>query len=221
MRILGLWLAVVVGLLSATAAGAQPVCVADGRPGNPDYTRESAAEGPREAQRIKANEALVSRDRNRLRLTLDGGKSTELADCPYGDEAWHYLYERYDQPGPLYVVRKVTPDDLSYALVMRTTGRVFTTYGAPVWASEKTKFLTVACSLEPARGSLTIQAPAGDGLATEADFPLPCDKESCSARWDHQAWISVTCTPRGEGGKKGAEFVLIRNKDGAWNRFGR
>jgi hypothetical protein len=124
-------------------------------------------------------------------------------------------------PGPLYVVRKVTPDDLSYALVMRTTGRVFTTYGAPVWASEKTKFLTVACSLEPARGSLAIQAPAGDGLATEAEFPLPCDQESCSARWDHQAWISVTCTPRGEGGKKGAEFVLIRGSNNTWQKFGR
>jgi len=45
--------------------------------------------------------------------------------------------------------------------------------------------------------------------------------ESCSARWDHQSWISVTCTPRDAGGKKGTEFVLIRGNNGTWNRFGR
>ena len=221
MRILGLWLVVVANLLSVTAGWAQTACVADNLPVDPNHARDRAADAPGEAQRIRANEALVSRDRDRLRLTLDGGKSTELVDCPYGDEAWRYLYERYDQSGPFYVVRRATPDDLAYALVMRTTGRVFTTYGAPVWASEKTRFLTVACSLEPARGNLTILAPAGDGLATEAEVPLPCDRESCSARWDHQAWISVTCSPRGEGGKRGAEFVLIRNSNGAWQKFGR
>jgi hypothetical protein len=55
----------------------------------------------------------------------------------------------------------------------------------------------------------------------EAEFELPCDAESCSARWDHQSWISVTCVPRDGSGKKGKEFVLMRGSNGAWNRFGR
>jgi len=80
--------------------------------------------------------------------------------------------------------------------------------------------LTVACSLLPPRGSLVIQAPAGDGLATEAEIALPCEAESCSARWDHPSWIAVACTPR-DAGKKGTEFVVIRSNDGAWKRFGR
>ena len=206
--------------LSATA-GAQPACAPNGRPINPAYERESAAERPREAQRIKANEQLVSRRSDRLRLVLDGGKSIELADCPYGDDGHHYLYERYDQAGRFYVVRKLSADDLSYLLVMMPTGRQFPVWGAPVWTSEKSKFLTIGCSLEPSRGSVVIHAPADEGLMMEAEFPLPCDAESCSARWDHQSWISVTCTPRGAGDKKGTEFVLMRGNNGAWNKFGR
>jgi hypothetical protein len=46
---------------------------------------------------------------------------------------------------------------------------------------------------------------------------LPCAMESCSARWDFQSWISVSCTPRDETGKKGAEFVVLRGKDGKWS----
>jgi hypothetical protein len=217
--VLGLAVAILTSL-SATA-GAEPACAPNGRSVHPDYESDTAAEWPREGQRIKANEQLVSRRRDRLRLTLDGGKSLELADCPYGDDAWHYLYERYDQAGRFHVVRKLSSEDLSYLLVMMPTGRQVTVHGAPVWTSEKTKFLTIGCSLEPPRGSLAIHAPAGEGLATEAEFPLPCDTESCSARWDHQSWISVTCTPRGAGGKKGTEFVLMRGNNGAWNKFGR
>jgi hypothetical protein len=218
-HILVLWLAIVGSLLSATA-WAQNGCVPGGRPINPDYEHDAVAEWPREAQRIKTNEQWVSRQRDRLRLALDG-KSLELADCPYGDDAYHYLYERFDEAGRFHVVRKLSPDDLSYALVMMSTGEIFTTYGTPIWTSEKSKFLTIGCSLQPPRGTLTIHAPAGGGLATEAEFELPCDSESCSARWDHQSWISVTCAPRDGGGKKGKEFVLMRGNNGTWNRFGR
>ena len=73
-----------------------------------------------------------------------------------------------------------------------------------------------------ARGTLAIRNPAPEGgLGLEAEFALPCDRESCSARWDHESWISVTCTPREPGGRKGSEFVLMRGRDGKWNRFGR
>jgi hypothetical protein len=220
MRILGILLAIAGGLL-ATTAGAQTSCVPDDRPIDPYYQNDTFNEWPQEAQRFKNNAELVSRHRDRLRLALDGGKSIELLDCPYGDDAYHFLYERYDQAGRFYVVRKSAHDDFSYVLVMMPGGRLYTVYGAPVWTSEKSRFLTIGCSLQPARGNLVIQAPAGETLTTEAEFPLPCDAESCSARWDHQSWISVTCTPRGGGGKKGTEFVLMRGNNGAWNKFGR
>ena len=186
----------------------------DGAPSQ-DYERESAKDWQQEAQRYKSNEQMVSRQRDRLRLALDGGKTVELVDCPYGDSAYQYLYERYDQAGRFYVIRTPAHEDFSYTLVLMRTGRLFTVYGAPVWASDKSRFLTVACSLLPPRGSLVIQALAGEALATEAEIPLPCETESCSARWDHPSWVAVTCTPRDASGKKGTEFVVIRGNDGS------
>jgi len=227
MRILlALALTLVVGLLSF-AAGAQTAgeearaCVPGSRPLNPDYGSDSQAEWPQEAQRFRKHEEMVSRRDDRLRLALDGGRSLELVDCPYGETGYRYLFERYDQAGRFYVVRKIMPDDLAYVLVMIPSGRLFSVHGMPVWPAERSRFLTVACSLQPLRSTLSIQAPTGDGLMTEAEFPLPCDTESCSARWDHHTWISVTCSPREPGKKKGAEFVLIRGNDGTWKKFGR
>ncbi len=216
-------------VLSATiacspTAGAQtgegPRACVRGAPPSPEYERDSLKEWPQEAQRYKSNEQNVSRQRDRLRLALEGGKTVELVDCPYGDSAYQYLYERYDEAGRFYVIRTPAREDFSYTLVMKPTGRLFTVYGAPVWAFDKSRFLSMACSLLPPRGSLVIQAPSGEGLATEAEIPLPCETESCSARWDFQSWISVACTPR-EPGKKGTEFVVIRGNDGAWRKFGR
>ncbi|MBV8185631.1 MAG: hypothetical protein JOY64_16055 [Alphaproteobacteria bacterium] len=186
-----------------------------------EYERDSAADWPMETQRFKNSQPLVSRDGRLLRLAIDGGKAVELIDCPYGDDSFRYLYERYDQAGAFHVVRRIARDDLSYRLVLMRDGTVATVYGLPIWASEKTRFLTIACSLEPPRGALAIQAPAGESLATEAEFPLPCERESCSARWDHQTWISVSCVPRDEPAKRGSEFVLVRGNNGAWNKFGR
>ena len=220
MRTLVLWLAMA-GSLLASAAGAQTSCEPQGRSIDPYYENDTFAEWPQEAQRFKNNGDLVSRQRDRLRLALDGGKSIELVDCPFGDDGYHYLYERYDQAGRFYVVRRSSHDDFSYTLVMMPTGRLLTVYGAPVWASEKSRFLTIGCSLQPARGALVIHAVDGAELTKEAEVELPCDSESCSARWDHQSWISVTCTPRDGSGKKGKEFVLMRSNAGVWNRFGR
>ena len=174
-----------------------------------------------EAERFRGNAQNVSRRGDRLVLKLEGGKAVELVDCPYGDAAYSYLYDRYDEAGPLYVVRKPVHDDFSYTLVMKRTGRLYESYGTPIWAADKSRFMTVACSLSPPRGSLTIVAPSGDGLVAEAEFPLPCEQQSCSARWDFQSWISVSCTPHDSSGKKGAEFVLMRGNDKTWRKFGR
>jgi hypothetical protein len=221
-------LACLAALLLPTAALAQvtgeepKTCMPNGAPPSQEYERENQTkEWPQEAQRFRGDVPNVARQGDRLRLAIDGGKAVELRDCPYGDTAYRYLYERFDDPGRFYVVRTPGYEDFSYTLVMKRTGRLFTAYGAPVWASDKSRFLSVACSLLPERGTLSIYKPSDDGLAVEAEIALPCAMESCSARWDFQSWISVSCTPRDETGKKGTEFVVLRGNDGKWNRFGR
>ncbi len=197
-------------------------CVPNGPPPSQEYERENQTEEwPQEARRFRGDVPNVARQGDRLRLAIDGGKTVELQDCPYGDTAYQYLYERFDDPGRFYVVRTPAYEDFSYTLVVKRTGRLFTVYGAPVWSSDKSRFLSVACSLLPERGTLSVHKPSDDGLAVEAEIALPCAMESCSARWDFQYWISVSCTPRDETGKKGTEFVVLRGNDGKWNRFGR
>ncbi|MGQ0582620.1 MAG: hypothetical protein ACT4O6_11840 [Reyranella sp.] len=208
--------------LAQATGEASKACVPNGAPPTQEYERENQTkEWPQEAQRFKGDVPSVARQGDRLRLAIDGGRTVELQDCPYGDTAYQYLYERFDDPGRFYVVRTPAYEDFSYTLVMKRTGRLFTVHGAPVWASDKSRFLSVACSLLPERGALTVYKPSDDGLAVETEIALPCAMESCSARWDFQYWISVSCTPRDETGKKGTEFVVLRGNDGKWNRFGR
>lgn len=209
------------GALAQTLGEEARACVPDGAV-NPTYQSESQRiDWPQEAPRLRADVPNASRQGDRLRLAIDGGTAVELQDCPYGDAGYQYLYERYDDPGRFYVVRTPGLDDFTWTLVMKRTGRLFTVHGSPVWAADKTRFLTVACSLQPLRGTLSIFTPSDDGLATEAEVELPCATESCSARWDFESWISVACTPRDEPSRKGKEFVLMRGRDGKWNRFGR
>jgi hypothetical protein len=213
--------AIVCCLFTGTVRAQLSSCDPKGPP-SPDYERYAAEEWPQEAERYKSNREIVSRAEGRLRLALEGTSSVELTDCPYADTAYTYLYERYDEAGRFYVVRTTAREDFSYTLVMRRTGKTVTVYGTPVWTQDKSRFLTVACSLLPGRGTLTVHVPEGDGLKVEGEIALPCGSESCSARWDHASWISVSCTPWEEqsNNKKGTEFVLLRGKDG-WRRFGR
>ena len=207
----------------AQTAGEEPkACTPIGAPPSQEYERGNLTEEwPQEARRFSGDVPNVARQGDRLRLAIDGGKTVDLQDCPYGDTAYQYLYERFDDSGRFYVVRTPAYEDFSYTLVMKRTGRLFTVYGAPVWASDKSKFLTVACSLLPERGTLSVHKPSDDGIVVEAEITLPCAMESCSARWDFQSWISVSCTPRDEPARKGTEFVVLRGNDGKWNRFGR
>jgi hypothetical protein len=226
MRLLTPWLVAVASLLPAPAGAQTPVeeaktCEIQGH--NPYYEQYKLDEWPKEAQRIKGNEQLVSRRADRLRLMVGGGKTVELQDCPYTDAAYAYLFERHDQAGRFYVISRPANEDHSYLLVMRKTGRLFRVEGPPIWTAERSKFLTVGCSMLSAspNNELIIHTVARDGFATEAKFPLPCDTESCSARWDSQSRISVTCVLWGGRGEKGQAFALTRNKDGAWNRSDR
>jgi hypothetical protein len=221
-------LVILLALLAIPAAAQMPgedpkTCIPNGPPFGADHDGEMRTkEWPQEAARIKRNEQDVSRHGDRLRLSIGGGgRSVELVDCPFGDTGYTYLYERYDEAGRFYVVRTPAWEDLTYTLVMRETGRLFAVHGTPVWASDKRYFLTIGCSLLPERGVLAVWAPAGDGIAREAEIELPCATESCSARFDFQSWISVTCTPRDGTTRKGKEFVVLRGRDGTWQKMGR
>jgi hypothetical protein len=215
------YLAIATVLLAVPVAAQVPSEEAKACVPNGDRFEAPEKEWPREAERYKPMAPNVSRRGDKLRLALDGGHSLELQDCPYGDTGHQYLYERYDDAGGFYVIRKSGYEDLTYTLVMKRTGRLIQMFGTPVWANDKSRFLTVACSALSDRGMISIYSPKGDGLALDAEFKLPCNLESCSARWDFQSWISVICTPIDDPGKKGTEFVLLRASDNTWKNMGR
>lgn len=214
-------------MLCAMASGARAqteTCDTSAGPPSREFELYATEQWPKEAARFKGNAANVSRDGERLRLKLENGGTVELADCRRGIAAHAYLYEHYDEAGRFYVVRRPAYRDFSYTLVMRATGKQYRTYGTPIWTSDKKRFLTVACSWIPPRGTLTIQAPEKGELTTEAEVSLPTcldETETCAARWDNPSWIAVTCT-RGDGSsRRGSEFVVMKANDGQWKTFGR
>ena len=150
-----------------------------------------------------------------LPLELEGRRSLVLCS---GEK--QYEYERFDEAGQFHIVRTQKGDDFFYTLVAKRGGEQTEVFSTPVWASDKSRFVTLGCSLQPARGELKIMKPAGASLATEAEFPIPCEAESCLARWTAPSWLTVICTPRGDDKAKGTEFsVLLRA--GTWAKFGR
>lgn len=210
---------------AVTTARAQTgTCDRAAGPPSADFEHYAAEQWPGETDRFKANRQNVSREGNSLRLKLENGETAELADCPHGDMAHVYLYEHFDEAGRFYVVRRPAFKDFSYTLVMRATGKQYTTYGTPIWTQDKSRFLTVACSWLPPRGSLTIHAPGNGGIVTAAEIPLPTcldESETCSARWDNPSWIAVRCTRTDGSDRRGSEFVVMRTSDGVWKQFGR
>jgi hypothetical protein len=209
--------------LAGTVRAQTETCDLKAGPPSADFERYAETQWPKEAERFAGNRQNVSRDGSRLRLKLETG-TAELVDCPRGDEAHVFLYEDYDEKGGFYVVRRPAFRDFSYTLVMRASGRQYTVYGTPVWAQDRSRFVTVACTWLPTRGTLTIHAPAKGELKTEAEIPLPTcldQSESCSARWDNPSWIAVTCTRTDGGSRKGSEFVVLKGSDGVWKTFGR
>jgi len=210
--------------LAGTACAQSDACDLQAGPPSADFENYAADQWPREADRAKGNRQNVSRDGERLRLKLEKGDPAELSDCPRGEGAHVFLYEDYDEAGRFYVVRRPAFRDFSYTLVMRANGRQYTVYGTPIWSPDKSRFVTIACSWLPPRGTLTIHAPASGGLATETEIPLrTCldETETCSARWDTPSWIAVTCVRTDGSSRKGSEFVVLKGADGAWKTFGR
>ena len=207
-------------------AGEAQTDTCDTRSGPPssDFELYAAEQWPQEAARYKSNAQAVSREAGRLRLTLDNGSTIELADCPHGITAHAYVYENYDETGRFFVVRRPAFRDFSYTLVMKATGKSITVYGTPIWSTDRSRFLSVACSWLPTRGTLTIHHRAGGAITAEAEIRLPTcldESETCSARWDNPSWIAVTCTRMDGSSRKGSEFVVMRGSDGVWKTFGR
>lgn len=154
-----------------------------------------------------------------LPLELEGRRSLVLCS---GEK--QYEYERFDEAGQFHVVRTEKGDDFFYTLVLKNGGEQIEVPSTPIWATDKARFVTLGCSLEPPRSEISILKPAGKALETEARFELPCEAQSCLARWTAPGWVSVICTPRGDdmGARdaRGTEFsVLLRA--GAWAKFGR
>ena len=217
---------VIAGCLLATpAAHAQTeTCDTSAGPPSREFELYATEQWPKEAVRFKGDAGNVSRNGERLRLKLENGGTAELADCRHGITAHAYLYERYDEAGRFYVVRRPAYRDFSYTLVMRAGGKQYRVYGMPVWTQDKARFLTVACSWIPPRGTLTIHSSAKGELATEAEVPLPTcldETETCTARWDNPSWIAVTCTRADGSSRRGSEFVVMKVSDGVWKTFGR
>ena len=224
MTLLRILATMMAGLLAASAHAQTEACDLKSGPPSADFEHYAAEQWPREAERTKSNREDVARDGERLRLKLEKGDAAELTDCPRGEGAHVFLYENYDEAGRFYVVRRPAFRDFSYSLVMRATGKQYTVYGTPIWSQDKARFVTIACSWLPPRGTLTIHAPASGGIATEAEIPLrTCldETETCSARWDNPSWIAVTCSRTDGSSRKGSEFVVLKGADGTWKTFGR
>jgi hypothetical protein len=130
-------MATVCCLLAGTSRAQVDVCDRQDSALDPGLQRHFATEWPAEAERLKSNPENVSREGDRLQLRLEGGGTVELADCLYGNSFHAYLYERYDAAGRFYVVSRSGNEDFAYTLVMRKTGKPFTVFATPIWASDK------------------------------------------------------------------------------------
>ena len=212
---------VVIALLVPLPALAQ-ACVSDGLPLWSEQQRNSAdRDWADEARRIKDQENSSRAAATRLRLAVDAA-TVELKDCPYGDGGYQYLYDRLDDSGRFYVVRtEATGRFLAHAGDAQHRPALQGLRRAGLGVGQDA--VPVGRLLDPARARHPHHPSTrdGGGLAVEAEIPLPCAQESCSARWDFQSWISVSCTPREDTGKKGTEFVVMRGNDGSWKKFGR
>lgn len=205
---------------NAQMAGESPITAcAYVEPRTPEYRRYAAEQWPKEAERYKRDGQPVSRNDDRLRLGLEGGKSIELLDCPGGDTGYAYLYDRYDPAGGFYALRTPAYEDFYYTLVMKKTGKLLTVDNEPNWAPDRSRFLTLACNLLAARTRIAIYAPAGDSLRQEGEVELPCrpDTLPCEARWGTPSSIAVLCSGTSSGKVVRAELAL-RQVDGVWQK---
>ena len=163
-----------------------------------------------------ANDRDVWRWLDRLYIAYEGGKVVTLADCPFTDGMYRYLYDRYDDNGAFHIVRQIFYEDHLFALVMRKTGRVYSIPAPPVWSPDKTRFAYGACDLMNGKDDLAILKPAGDGqLAVEIETKIPCGLGDCQLAWESPAALTATCPKSGDQGNE-RRVVRLTLSDGSW-----
>lgn len=150
-----------------------------------------------------ANDRDVWRWLDRLYIAYEGGRVVTLADCPFTDSMYRYLYDRYDENGQFHIVRQIFYEDHFFALVMRKTGRLFTIPAPPVWSPDKTRFAYGVCDLLNGKDDLAILKPAGDGrLEREIETKIPCGLGDCRLNWESPSALTATCPKAGEQGNE-------------------
>jgi hypothetical protein len=160
----------------------------------PPYRADGELE--QEARRIGAD-VRVLRNADRLYLALEDGKLAVLHDCPLGDGSYRYVYEKHDELGDFYVVRKNDYEDRYYTLVSSKTGRTFKAYSVPDWSFDSRRFVHGRCSAMNGPDTLYIMRRLPEGLLRlEASFPMPCNRPNgvCEFQWETDTAILVSCT---------------------------
>lgn len=153
------------------------------------------------------NSRDVWRVLDRLYIAITGGKVAVLADCPFTDSMYFYLYERYDPEGRFHVVRTVFYEDHVFALVMQQTGRLVHVPALPVWSPDRKRFAYAACSVLSGAEDLAIMRPVDDGIVTEIEAKIPCGLGDCTLVWESGTALTATCTRSGD---QGNDVVTVR-----------
>ena len=209
----------------AGAAGAQTdACDTRSGPPSSDFEFYAAEQWPQEAARYKSNGQPVSREAGAASPQAGQWQHRRTGRLPPRHHGSRLSVSNYDEIGRFFVVRRPAFKDFSYTLVMRRRASRSRSTARRSGRTDKSRFLTIACSWLPPRGTLTIHPREGGAITTEAEIPLPTcldETETCSARWDNPSWIAVTCTRTDGSSRKGSEFVVMRGSDGVWKTFGR
>ena len=169
-----------------------------------------------EEKRRFANNRDVWRWLDRLYIAYEGGKVVTLADCPFTDSMYRFLYDRYDGNGEFHIVRQIFYEDHLFALVMRKTGRLYTIPAPPVWSPDKARFAYGACDLMNGKDDLAILKPVGNGqLEVEIETRIPCGLGGCQLAWESPIALAATCPKAGDQGNE-RRVVRLTLSGGSW-----
>jgi hypothetical protein len=145
---------------------------------------------------------------DRLYISMMDGKVLTLTDCPFGDDMSYYIYERYDVAGGFHVVHAWRYEDHSYALVVRSTGKIYTIPGLPVSSPDRSLFAYAACyppdgTTDEGEAEIGIFSLVDNQPKMEAQMRMPCGASDCNLNWEGNAVVTATCEdPPGNGAKR-------------------
>src|SRR4051812_12194945 len=145
----------------------------------------------KEAPRL-ANNRDAWRWLDRLYVAVEGGKVATLVDCQFGDDLHFYIYDRYDEAGGFHIVRVYFYEDHLYALVMRSTGKIFAIPNLPIWSPDRTRFAYGICDQMNAKDDIAIMRVAAGGLSAEIAGHMPCGTGGCKLVWEGNTTLNAT-----------------------------